>query len=275
MNRDDDGGFLARWARRKAGVRSGESVKAPAVAGRAGAAAVAPAIAPATAPASAPTNAPETAVTSPSATASAALPGVDGTTGAVPSLARPAPPLPTLADVAGLTRTSDYSRFMASGVTSSVRNAAMKKLFADPHFNVMDGLDTYIDDYGKSDPIPLAMLRQMNQSKALGLFDHEDEEAAAAAKAGAPALGASALGAPALGARPAADPLESFAATDAPPAALAPADAATPVASSAAFDAAAALAAGAPRIAPDDDADLRLQPDDEARWRGPAPGPRA
>ena len=31
----------------------------------------------------------------------------------------------------------------------------MKKLFSDPHFNVMDGLDTYIDDYGKPDPLPL------------------------------------------------------------------------------------------------------------------------
>ena len=51
----------------------------------------------------------------------------------------------------------------------------MKKLFADPHFNVMDGLDTYIDDYGKPDPIPASMLRQMNQSKFLGLFDDEDE----------------------------------------------------------------------------------------------------
>ena len=52
----------------------------------------------------------------------------------------------------------------------------MKKLFADPHFNVMDGLDTYIDDYGKPDPIPLAMLRQMNQSKFLRLFDDDEEE---------------------------------------------------------------------------------------------------
>ena len=30
----------------------------------------------------------------------------------------------------------------------------MKKLFADPHYNVMDGLDVYIDDYSKPDPIP-------------------------------------------------------------------------------------------------------------------------
>ena len=43
----------------------------------------------------------------------------------------------------------------------------MKKLFADPHFNVMDGLDTYIDDYAKPDPIPPAMLRQLASAKFL------------------------------------------------------------------------------------------------------------
>ncbi len=64
----------------------------------------------------------------------------------------------------------------------------MKKLFTDPHFNVMDGLDTYIDDYGKPDPIPLAMLRSMNQSKFLRLFDDEDDdEKKAQACAAAPA----------------------------------------------------------------------------------------
>ena len=78
--------------------------------------------------------------------------------------------------MAQLTRESDYSRFVAGGVDEGVKRAAMKKLFTDPHFNVMDGLDTYIDDYGKPDPIPLAMLRQMNQSKILKLFDDDDEE---------------------------------------------------------------------------------------------------
>ena len=53
----------------------------------------------------------------------------------------------------------------------------MKKLFSDPHFNVMDGLDTYIDDYGKPDPIPASMLRQMVQSQALGLFADEEKTA--------------------------------------------------------------------------------------------------
>lgn len=85
---------------------------------------------------------------------------------------------PTLADVALLTRESDYARFVATGVDEGVKRAAMKKLFADPHFNVMDGLDTYIDDYGKPDPIPLAMLRRMNQSKVLRLFEDDEEDEA-------------------------------------------------------------------------------------------------
>ena len=85
------------------------------------------------------------------------------------------PPLPTMDDVAALTRESDYARFVMPGVDDGVKSAAMKKLFSDPHFNVMDGLDTYIDDYNKPDPIPLAMLRQMNQSKLLRLFDDDEK----------------------------------------------------------------------------------------------------
>ena len=40
----------------------------------------------------------------------------------------------------------------------------------------MDGLDTYIDDYGRADPIPKSMLRQMVQARMLGLLDDEMEE---------------------------------------------------------------------------------------------------
>jgi hypothetical protein len=91
-------------------------------------------------------------------------------------VAEEAPPLPTLADVAALTRDSDYRRFVLPGVDEGVKRAAMKKMFfSDPHFNVMDGLDTYIGDYNTPDPIPASMLRQMWQSKALGLFDDEEE----------------------------------------------------------------------------------------------------
>jgi hypothetical protein len=86
-------------------------------------------------------------------------------------------PPPTLEDVAQLTRESDFSRFVASDVDPGVKNAAMKKLFAsDPHFNVMDGLDTYIDDYNQYEPIPKSMLRQMAGARALGLLDDELEE---------------------------------------------------------------------------------------------------
>lgn len=81
-----------------------------------------------------------------------------------------APPPPTLDEAEQLTPASDFTRFVGRGVQPEVKNAALKKLFADPHFNVMDGLDTYIDDYGKADPLPAHWLRQMVQSKALGLF---------------------------------------------------------------------------------------------------------
>lgn len=86
-----------------------------------------------------------------------------------------------MADVAGLTRQSDFSRFVAPGVDGDVKNAALKKLFADPHFNLMDGLDTYIDDYGRPDPLPPGMLRRLAQSSLLGLLDGEDRAAAAPA----------------------------------------------------------------------------------------------
>jgi hypothetical protein len=87
----------------------------------------------------------------------------------------PKPPELSLGDVKLLSKDSDFKPFMAQDVSVDVRNAAMKKLFADPHFNVMDGLDIYIDDYSKSDPIPEAMLRAMTGSKLLKLFDDEDE----------------------------------------------------------------------------------------------------
>ncbi|MGB4114959.1 MAG: DUF3306 domain-containing protein [Polaromonas sp.] len=81
---------------------------------------------------------------------------------------------PTLEDVAKLTGDSDYSAFAARHVDAKVRNAAMRKLFAgDPHFNVMDGLDVYIDDYSVGVPIPKSMMRQMVQARSLGLLDDE------------------------------------------------------------------------------------------------------
>ena len=79
-------------------------------------------------------------------------------------------------DVTGLTAQSDFKPFVARAVAPEVRNAAMKKLFTDPHFNMMDRLDTYIDDYSKPDPLPESMLRQMTSAKFLKLFEDENKD---------------------------------------------------------------------------------------------------
>jgi hypothetical protein len=92
--------------------------------------------------------------------------------------AQPVVPPPTLEDVQALTPESDFRRFTAADVSPDVRNAAMKKLFSDPHFNVMDGMDVYVGDYSQSDPIPAAMLRKLAGAKFLGLFDDEEDKAA-------------------------------------------------------------------------------------------------
>ena len=64
----------------------------------------------------------------------------------------------------------DFSAFMKPDVDPAVQQAALKKMFTDPHFNVMDGLDIYIDDYSKPDPLPPGMLERMAQSDMLQLF---------------------------------------------------------------------------------------------------------
>lgn len=74
---------------------------------------------------------------------------------------------PTLDDVAALNKDSNFKPFLAKGIDENVKRSALKKLFADPHFNLMDGLDTYIDDYNKFEPIPPEMLALLNHAKAL------------------------------------------------------------------------------------------------------------
>lgn len=143
----DDSSFFSRWSRRKEAARSGQALPPePAVAPVVPAsAAAAPAAVPA---ASAPRSEPE----------------------------EPKAPPPTLDDVAQLTPESDFRRFVGKDVPGDVRNAAVKKLFADPHFNVMDGLDVYIDDYSKPSPLSKAELAMMVGAKFLKLVDDPDEK---------------------------------------------------------------------------------------------------
>ena len=228
---DADDGFLARWAKRKARVQGGlaEPAEAPPapVAARA-----------ATAPQTA-SNADAAAAASIAASPTAVVPG------APPAAPVAEPEPPTMDDVARLGPSSDYSRFVGAGVDRDVSNAALKKLFKDPHFNVMDGLDTYIDDYGKPDPLPPGMLRKMAQSAMLGLFD---EEAAPPQPPGATV-----------------DPVL-------PPAASPDGEAHAAVAQSMA---AVPLSPSGTDPVPDDDPDLRLQQDDGAGRPGAAPEPGA
>lgn len=100
-----DESFLSRWSRRKAAERRGEPE---------------PEAAPPAEVAPAPTIAAHEAEP-----AEPAEPATD------------APPL-TLDDASKLTPDDDFAPFIARGVDEAVKRAALKGLFADPHFNVME-----------------------------------------------------------------------------------------------------------------------------------------
>ncbi|MBI2320251.1 MAG: DUF3306 domain-containing protein [Betaproteobacteria bacterium] len=112
----------------------------------------------------------------------------------VPAPSAEPPPLDSLQGLA-----SDYKEFLQPKVDEALRRAALKKLFSDPHFNTMDGLDVYIDDYSKGDPIPEAMLKALEQAKGL-VFDPEEKPAGGESQAvQAPGLPAAPQGADAPG----------------------------------------------------------------------------
>ena len=137
-------GFLGRWSRRKQDVREGKPLQEP----------------------EPPRPAPPVLAQQGAVMPQAAEPPAN-----VPEPA----PLPTLQDAQALSIDSDFKPFVGRSVAPEVRNTAMKKLFTDPHFNVMDGLDTYIDDYTQPDPLPAAMLRQMASAQFMGLVEPEPE----------------------------------------------------------------------------------------------------
>ena len=95
----------------------------------------------------------------------------------------PESPLPELPPLDKLTIDSDFRVFFHPKVDETLRRAALKTLFSDPHFNVMDGLDTYIDDYSKSDPLPASMLAGLRQAQKILEWAKETEEETAAKRA--------------------------------------------------------------------------------------------
>jgi len=161
----EEEGFLRRWARRKAAVEAAPEVAAPVPSHE-----------------TAPLVVPQPQPPQPR------------------RIDEPEPSAPTLDDVARLTRESDYSAFVGKSVDKTVQRLALKKLFADPHFNVMDGLDIYIDDYNKVAPLSAEMLASLKHAPGVlsSLFGEDDKEPqqennAGADRASAPEAGPSAL----------------------------------------------------------------------------------
>jgi hypothetical protein len=91
--------------------------------------------------------------------------------------AEPIPPVP-LPPIESLTPESDFTPFMQADVSPALRRQAVKTLFQDPRYNVMDGLDTYIADYSKPDPLPAGWLEKMTQTARLGVYREPEPEPA-------------------------------------------------------------------------------------------------
>lgn len=111
----------------------------------------------------------------PPETGSPALPvgGAGSASGAdVPPSPEPLPP------VHELTPESDFKPFMHPQVDPGMRRAALKRLFADSRFNVPDPFEAYSEDYTGGEPIPMEMLKTLNQAKRL-LFDDAEKTAQA------------------------------------------------------------------------------------------------
>jgi len=126
---------------------------------------------------------------SPAPPGEAALRSGTGAAGEAPRLearidgGHPAEPgAPELPPVESLTPESDFRPFLRDGVPPATRSAALKKLFADPAFNVMDGLDVYIEDFGKTEPVPESLLKGLAQSRLLGLVGEPEQAGGQAAE---------------------------------------------------------------------------------------------
>ena len=211
-------GFLSRWSRRKVDARERKPLAEPA---------------PAATPPAAPAQHSDQKVALSQAQLAANAPENEA-------------PVLTLDDVRALTAESDFKPFAARSVAPEVRNAAMKKLFSDPHFNVMDGLDIYIDDYSKPDPLPLSMLKNMASAHFMKLVEPDPAEPVELdAPSAAPLAEGSALAAQPLGERGASDMAPSAICTDLP---------------------------SSPQGADHADTDLRLQPDHAAGAQGAGSG---
>lgn len=155
------GGFLARWSRRKLAAAVQAAVESPVAIEQPTALAPGPAAAAQVVPGAADAA----AEAAPGAGVEAGLPAVES-----------------------LSLSSDFSAFLKEEVSEALRRKALQKLFSDPHFNRMDGLDIYIDDYSQPDPIPPEILAKLQHAREWLMAD-EAPVAAGVAEDAPPAGG--------------------------------------------------------------------------------------
>jgi hypothetical protein len=84
-----------------------------------------------------------------------------------------APPLPP---VESLTPEADFSAFMHPKVPELMRRAALKKLFQDPRYNVVDKFEAYWQDFTQDEGIPPELLEKLDQARR-HVFGQRQEEA--------------------------------------------------------------------------------------------------
>lgn len=95
-------------------------------------------------------------------------PGVDelsqnGRAGTTP----PAGEYNELPPMSAISLAEDFTPFMQAKVPQALKQQALKALFKEPHFNVMDGLDIYIDDYTVFEPISPEVMATLSSWKAI------------------------------------------------------------------------------------------------------------
>lgn len=146
-----DDGFLRRWARRKAEVRSGDATEDPEA-----------------------------------ASAEASVQPPETTT---PGLSEPADSgdSPELTDadmpaLESLDQDADYSPFLSRGVSADLRQKALRQLFRQPKFNVETCLEDYQDDYLNFQPLGDIVTCDMRHQTEVEARRRAEREAADAAE---------------------------------------------------------------------------------------------
>jgi hypothetical protein len=144
--------FLSRWARLKRAAREGD-----------GAAAEPPAESPAAAEAAPVHSDPPSDEEGPAGASLAELPSLDS-----------------------LTEDSDFGAFMAAGVSPELRRQALRKMFRNPKYHVLDPLDPFRADFAAFTALGSTITSDMKYH-AERLLREQLEKAAAAAEGGDPA----------------------------------------------------------------------------------------